>query len=239
MNRPMKRNALHITIMTVLLGLMPTVLSAQIGAPRKEFAIGGGIGANTSNVSFTPSIRQQFYLGNTFGFTARYTSEKFFFLVCGAQMECNFVQRGWNELIDDESGNEYQRRLNYIEVPFFAHLGIGREARGVQGFLNIGPQIGFLLNDQETYGGSEPWNPSHRPNNVTEQYGKPIERKFEYGISGGLGIEFKTGIGNFAVEGRYYFGLSDIFYSTKKDFFSRSASSSISAKVSYMFSLTH
>ncbi len=212
--------------------------AAQIGKPRKEFAVGGSAGAVHSNISFVPSIRQQFNLGKTFGATVRYTSEKFFFLICGAQMEVNYVDRGWKELIEDGSENEYRRSLSYIEIPFYAHLGIGREARGAQGFLNIGPQIGFLLNSTEHYGGKEPWDISHRPNNVIEQYGKDIERKFEYGISGGLGVEFKTGAGNFILEGRYYFGLSDIFNNSKKDFFARSANNTIYLKVAYMIDLT-
>lgn len=233
----MKRIAL-ITLIFCCLATVSSQVSGQIGKPRKEFAIGGNIGAVTSNVSFSPKIRQQFYLGSTFGATARYTSEKYFFLVCGAQVEANFVERGWKELIEDGTGNEYCRRMTYVEIPFFAHLGIGREARGVQGFLNIGPQIGFLLNDKEEYGGQEPWDISHRPNNITVQYGKELERKFEYGICGGVGMEIKSGIGNFSIEGRYYFGLHDIFGNGKKDFFGRSASTTIYAKITYMINIT-
>lgn len=212
--------------------------AGQIGKPRKEFAIGANAGAVHSSVSFVPSIRQQFNLGKTFGATARYTSEKFFFLICGAQMEVNYVDRGWNELIEDGTGNEYKRHLSYLEIPFYAHLGVGREARGAQGFLNIGPQIGFLLDSSEQYGGQEPWDITHRPNNVIEQYGKDIEHSFEYGISGGLGVEIKTGAGNFILEGRYYFGLSDLFYNSKKDFFARSANNTIYVKVAYMIDLS-
>ncbi len=226
-------------ILLLFLTFLPALTAAQVGSPRKELAVGGNFGFDHSSISFTPSIRQKFNMGTTFGATVRYTSEKYFFLICGAQLETNYVERGWKEDIDDGSGNEFNRRLSYLEIPFFAHLGIGREARGVQGFLNIGPQIGFLMNDKENYGGQEPWDISNRPNNITNQYGKPIDRKFEYGIAGGLGLELKTGIGNFILEGRYYFGLSDIFYNSKKDYFSRSASSSIYVKAAYMISLTH
>lgn len=226
----------HFAILFIL-SAFTAGMSAQVGSPRRTIAIGGSAGATAANVSFTPKIKQQLYLGNTIGAVARYTSEKYFFLVCAAQLEVNLADRGWKELIEDGSGNEFCRRLTYLEIPFFAHLGIGREARGMQCFLNLGPQIGLLLNDSEHYGGAEPWDISKRPNNVTVQYGKALDHKFEYGITGGLGLEFKTGIGNFAVEGRYYFGLSDIFGNTKSDYFGRSANTTIYAKIAYMVEL--
>ena len=223
------------TLFILLVSVLPS--RAQVGLHRNTFAFGGNIGIDHSQISVSPKIKQGMYLGKTFGITARYTSEKYFFLICAAQIEANFVERGWREEIEDGTGNEYNRRLTYVEIPFFAHLGIGREARGVQGFINLGPQIGFLIRDKENYGGMEPWDPSKRPNNVNVQYGKEIDHKLEYGITGGLGIELKTAIGNFIIEGRYYFGLSDIFGNTKTDYFGRSANTSIYAKVAYMFEI--
>jgi outer membrane protein assembly factor BamD len=74
--------------------------------------------------------------------------------------------------------------------------------------------------------------------NITvEQHGKAIDNKFDYGIAGGAGIELRTKAGNFIVEGRYYYALSDFYGSTKKDFFSRSAHGVITAKVTYLFDL--
>lgn len=212
-------------------------LHAQVGQPRSRYEVGGSLGMTNSTVNFSPSIKQDLNLGYTGGLTMRYTSEKYFFLICAAQLEANFVQRGWNELIEDGSGNQYYRTLNYVEIPFLTHLGFGREARGIQGFVNLGPQVGFLINEKEHYGGALPWDTSNRANNVTEQYGKPVEKKLEYGIAGGGGFEIKTGIGSLSFEGRYFYGLSDIFNNTKRDYFGRSANTSIYAKITYMFEL--
>ncbi|EJW94132.1 hypothetical protein EVA_17762, partial [gut metagenome] len=41
----------------------------------------------------------------------------------------------------------------------------------------------------------------------------------------------RTKVGNFLLEGRYYYALSDFYNSTKKDFFSRSAHGAIVAKL--------
>ena len=141
------------------------------------------------------------------GVTMRYMSEKYFKMMCGVQMEINYSQRGWSEKIEDGSGNTYSRTMNYVEIPLLAHLAFGKDAlnRGVKFFINAGPQIGFFLSDKEEM--SDNWDTSQRPNGVTEQYGKAVENKFDYGIAAGAGLELSTGIGHFLLEGRYYMGL--------------------------------
>jgi hypothetical protein len=220
--------------------LLSTSLFAQVGELRSNLAVGFNGGYNLSKVDFSPTIKQNLHPGLTGGFTLRYTSEKYFALICAAQLEVNFAQRGWNELIDDGSNNTYSRTTNYIEVPFFAHLGWGKEERGLQFFINAGPQLGLYLSDNEHYGFTKeyPWDVTHRPNGITEQYGKQVENTFEYGIAGGAGLELKTRIGNFIIEGRYFFGLSDMFGNSKADPFGRSANTTITGKISYLIDIT-
>ena len=213
---------------------------AQVGELRSNLAVGLNGGYNLSRVDFSPTIKQNLQPGLTGGFTLRYTTEKYFSLICAAQLEFNFAQRGWNEMIEDGTNNTYKRTTNYVEIPFFAHLGWGEEEHGVQFFVNAGPQLGLFLNDTEYYGYSEeyPWNDNYRPNNITEQYGKKVENLLEYGIAGGLGMELKTNIGNFIIEGRYFFGLSDMFGNSKADPFGRSANTTITGKISYLIDIT-
>ena len=220
-----------------LTALTITSATAQVGDPRNMLSIGVSGGMGTSQVSFIPSIKQTLSLGPTFGVSIRHISEKYFFLICGTQLECNIASRGWTELIEDGSGNEYTRVLNYIEVPFLAHVGFGREYRGFQGHINLGPQVGYLLNEHEIKSDPETWDISNRPNQVTYQYGREIENKLDYGITASLGIEMRTGLGNFGIEGRYYFGLGNIYGITKKDYFGRCANSTISVRATYSFNL--
>lgn len=226
-------------ISTLLITLTLTALTAkaQVGDPRNMLSIGFSGGMGTSRVSFVPTIKQTLCLGPTMGVSIRHISEKYFFLICGIQTEFNYARRGWTELIEDGSGNEYTRYADYLEIPFLAHIGFGREIRGFQGHINLGPQIGYLINEREIYGGQKPWDTSKRPNNVTEQYGKAIENKFDYGITASVGIEMRTGSGNFGLEGRYYFGLGNIYGITKKDYFGRCANSTISVRATYSFNL--
>lgn len=209
---------------------------AQLQDQRHNLAIGINGGVNLSSVSFEPSIKEKTFLTPSFGVTIRYISERYLKMFCGIQAEINYSQRGWKENIDDGTGDTYQRSMNYVEVPLMAHLAFGKDkGYGTRFVLNLGPQIGYLLGESEKK--SEAWHPNERPSGVIWQYGKMAESKFDYGIVGGVGIEARTGIGNFLLEARYYFGLSDFYHSTKKDPFSRSAHSYIAGRLTYLFDL--
>lgn len=225
-----------IIVLTILLCLCAQSAKAQLQDERHNFSIGINGGVNLSNVSFEPRIKQGKLIGPSAGLTARYISEKYFKMICGIQAEINYSQRGWKENIDDGSGDTYQRTMNYLEIPLLAHLAFGKDqGNGARFIINLGPQIGFLLNEQETRSAS--WNTENRPNGTTGQYGKFADNKFDYGIVGGGGLEIRTGIGHFLLEARYYFGLSDFYNSTKKDYFSRSAHSYIGGRLTYLFDL--
>lgn len=209
---------------------------AQLQDQRHNLAIGINGGVNLSSVSFEPSIKEKTFLTPSFGVTIRYISERYLKMFCGIQAEINYSQRGWKENIDDGTGDTYQRSMNYVEVPLMAHLAFGKDkGYGARFVLNLGPQIGYLLGESEKK--SEAWHPNERPSGVIWQYGKMAESKFDYGIVGGVGIEARTGIGNFLLEARYHFGLSDFYHSTKKDPFSRSAHSYIAGRLTYLFDL--
>lgn len=211
---------------------------AQLGEERHNLSIGVNGGLNMSKVSFEPTIKQQSKNGMAMGLMVRYMSEKYFKMMCGIQAEINYSQRGWNEKIEDGSNNTYDRTMNYLEIPLLAHLAFGKDAtnKGVQFFINMGPQIAFFLNETENM--SDQWDTSARPNGTVQQYGKLTENKFDYGILGGAGLEFNTAIGHFLLEGRYYYGLADFYKSTKKDEFGRSGHSYMGVRLTYLFDIT-
>lgn len=226
----------HIIILLALATALTLPLHAQVGEQRHNFALGINGGINLNSVSFTPSVQQQNLMGITGGITARYISEKYFKMICGAQLEINFSQHGWSEHYQDYPTLGYTRTMNYVEIPFLAHLAFGKE-RGVQFFIHAGPQIAFLLSNSHTIEGD--WESvSSSTNIVTEQHDKPIDNTFDYGITGGAGLEIRTKAGNFIVEGRYYYALSDFYNSTTSDYFSRSAHGTITAKITYLFDIS-
>lgn len=225
-------NYKHIIIFLLLCVSIPA--AAQLGEERRNWAVGINGGVNFNNISFIPKIKQNMPMGITGGVTARYISEKYFAMICGIQAELNYSQRGWEEKIEDNT-NTYSRTMNYLELPILAHLAFGKD-RGAQFFLNLGPQLGFMICEKENK--SSDWDTSTRPNGVEQQYGLMTQKRFDYGIVGGGGLEIRTGAGNFLLEGRYYFGLADFFNSTKKDPFEKSAHTTISARLTYLFDIT-
>ncbi len=232
----MKQKLYIVCLLIAVWGFNVPPLRAQLQDQRHNFAVGVNGGVNISSVSFDPKFKQSNAIFPEIGVTARFVSEKYFKMICGIQAELNFSQRGWKEKIEDESGDTYQRAMSYLELPLLAHLAFGKDkGNGVRFVLNLGPQVSFLIAEKEKMSAS--WHPEQRPNGVNVQYGKMADRKFDYGIVGGGGLEVRTGIGHFIVEARYYFGLSDFYNSTKKDYFSRSAHSCIGAKLTYLFDL--
>ena len=193
---------------TLLLTGLVFPATAQIGEPRSNFSVGVNGGVNLNSASFTPTIKQNSLMGITGGLTARYISEKYFAMICGAQVELNISQRGWDELfeMEDENGQTikvpgktYTRKMTYVDIPFLAHLAFGRE-RGLQFFVHAGPQIGFLIGESETIEGIDMNTLSNTQKAI---YGVKIQNKFDYGITGGGGVELRTKkAGSFLVEGR-------------------------------------
>ena len=216
----------------LLAGTCALPASAQIGEQRHNFSVGINGGINLNSVSFSPRVRQNNLMGINGGVTARYISEKYFSMICGAQIELNFSQHGWDEFYEDYPELQYTRKMNYLEIPFLAHLAFGKD-RGLQFFVHAGPQIGFFLGDSYTISGD--WD--NYPGLTVEQHDKAVDNRFDYGITGGAGVELRTKAGNFLVEGRYYYALSDFYNSTKKDYFSLSAHGVITAKITYLFDL--
>lgn len=223
---------------------------AQIGEHRSDFAIGGSAGYVLSNVGFTPKVPQKMMPGLTGGLTVRYTCEKYFSSICAIVGELNYVQMGWKEeiltpedqpVINQFSGEAeaYERQMTYLQVPVFARLGWGRERKGFQFFFQVGPQFGLFLNDKTTSNFDlTNYNASARTSVVVAQDTMAVERKFDYGIAGGIGLEFSNPhLGHFLLEGRYYYGLGDIYGNSKRDYFARSNHSNIIVKLTYLFDI--
>ena len=244
-----------------LLGLA-SPLHAQIGEYRNELAIGVNGGVSMSSVSFLPEVPQGQLIGPTVGLTVRYTGEKYFNSICTVVAEVNYARMGWKERIwdgDDQPvinqatglAEDYQRQLGYLQVPFFARLGWGRERRGLQGYFQVGPQVAYMLSEK-TKANFDLDHPNYygRISNISgpdievdgtvyhysNMYHMAVENKFDYGIAAGAGLELSVPrVGHFLVEGRFYYGLGNIYGNTKRDYFAKSNFQNIVIKASYLF----
>jgi len=227
-----------------------SALRAQVGEHRDELAIGVNGGYIMSQVGFTPEVPQDMHTGLTGGLSVRYTSEKYFKSICAIVAELNFAQVGWKESIltpDDAPvinpgtgiAEAYERNLTYLQIPVFARMGWGRERKGIQVFAQAGPQVGFFLgeNTKSNFPLKQP-NLTDRTSKIVAQDSMGVERKVDYGITAGAGIEFSiNNVGHFMLEGRYYYGLGDIFGNSKRDYFGRSNLTNIVIKMTYLFDI--
>jgi len=242
----------------IIIAVLTSALSAkgQVGEHRSVLSVGVNGGYVMSNLSFVPTVKQGFHGGMTGGLTVKYTCEKYFKSICSLVAELNYAQIGWKEKILDinddpvlNSNGEalsYQRTLNYVQLPVFANLAWGKEDKGLQFFFQIGPQLGLFLSESyksnfvsgdlgsdmtiEGYSG--------RVSNVVAQDSMSVENTFDYGIAGGAGVQLSIPkVGRFLLEGRYYYGLGNIYGDSKRDYFSRSNFGNIVIKVTYLFDL--
>lgn len=244
-------NIKHIIAVVALSFCSLTTVQAQIGEHRSDFAIGANGGYVLSKVGFTPTVQQKQHGGITGGVSLRYVCEKYFKTICSVYAEVNYAKVGWTEDILDIENNavlisgtgealKYQRDITYIQIPVFAHLAWGREERGFNFFVNLGPQIGIYLNESTTTNFDETTpTENDRVSNITAQYDMPVEKKLDYGIAAGAGVEYSIPkVGHFLLEGRYYYGLGNIYGSSKKDYFGKSNFGQIVVKASYLFDIT-
>jgi hypothetical protein len=226
---------------------------AQVGEYRTDLAIGGSAGYVMSNVGFVPDVPQKMLGGVTAGFSVRYTCEKYFSSICSIVGEVNITQAGWKEDILDADSNpvyyaddvnktsplSYERRITYLQIPFMARLGWGRERKGFQAFFQAGPQIGVYLGEStKTNVLLGHGTANQRASQVVAQDTLAVQNKFDYGIAAGGGIELSfPKVGHFILEGRYYYGLGNIFKNSKSDYFGKSNYGQIVIKATYLFDI--
>jgi len=208
---------------------------------KKELNIGVGAGPTFSSSSLNIMNSRTTIDTKTLtqfhgGVSVRYITEKHFGLIG----ELNYSQMGWQDKFDDvyvaegKEAPKYKRTLNYLEIPLLSHIYFGSDK--ARFFMNLGPKISFLLSEKESDNNAL----KDYINNISEglkplvqHYYKDAENKIDYGITAGMGFELRTKAGYFTLEGRYYFGLADIFKSQKGEDFSRSANRVMSVRLTY------
>ena len=241
------RKVLILLLLSTSLGV-----SAQVGEYRRDFAVGVNGGYVMSNINFMPEVPQKMLGGMTAGVSMRYTCEKYF------KRKENILTMQDQPVplhTDPSQSLRYTRNMNYIQIPLMARLGWGRERNGLQFFFQVGPQFGLFLSEK-TDANFDITDPAFDPKIKNNDFGKDykygnlrashvvaqdsmaVENKFDYGVAVGAGVEFSNRhVGHFLVEGRYYYGLGNIYGNTKRDHFGRSNFGNIVIKFTYLFDI--
>lgn len=218
-------------IITAFLALLATAQTHYEGT----IAVGGKAGASLSRVNFNPSVEQTMLPGMTAGVMFRYVEEKNFGLIA----ELNLTQRGWKENFE-ESDYRYSHRFSYLELPIMTHIFFGNQR--VKGFFNLGPELNVMLgnsiNSNFSYEEADGLDYFIDDTRHIEQMTMKVNNRFDYGICGGAGMEINLNPKHsLLLEGRFYYGLTDVFPNHKTDIFSSSNSMSITVTLGYFYRL--
>lgn len=199
---------------------------AQPRLRTPEIYVGVHGGVTASSVLFTPTvdnmtpIYQACVLGGNGGLVFRYGAHK----CCAIQIELNYQHRGWRETKGEDA---YSRELHYIELPLLMNLNFGNQR--CRGFLNLGPQIGYCVWDNNGDG-------TYLSNNKT-QY-KPIDHPFDWGIAGGIGVYYRSrNAGLYQIEARFNYSLGGIYGTGLTDYFAMASPIDLSINLAWMWEI--
>lgn len=214
-----------------------TLLFAASGQTHYEgtIAVGGKGGMTLSRVNFNPSVQQTMLPGMTAGAMFRYIEENHFGLVA----ELNLAQRGWKEAYDDVDYS-YSHRFTCLELPVMTHIYFGNNR--VKGFFNLGPELNLIIGDgiSSNFDYRNAASMEYFNTNVRhlEQMTMDVKNRLDYGICGGAGMELNLNRRHSVLlEGRFYYGLTDVFSSHKTDVFSSSNSMTVMVTLGYFYRL--
>lgn len=168
-----------------------------------QLSVGPRAAVNFSNAAFdSEGVNSGNRLGFAFGAAAEIgVSERF-----AIQPELLFSQSGFILKDEFELSDELvdlDVRYNYLQIPLLAKLKFGSGAAVFN--LFAGPHVGFGLGDitlkTKVMGEKETETQSWEDTGYT---------KFDFGVTGGIGVSFPVGQGKLGLDLRYQLGLSNL-----------------------------
>lgn len=185
--------------------------------------LGVHTGWNLCYTNFIPTIGQEIYAANNTGLVFRHVRDP----RVGLQLEVNFAHKGWIEKRDTVS--DYRRVMQTIDFPALAVFVFGK--RKVKLAFSIGPYLSYRRKETERLNLAD-------SSSFRSYYLKPLENKWEFGLMAGLGLEWHSRIGIFALRGSYHYGLSNLFPLNVPEFYyENSRMQMINAGILYMVNL--
>jgi hypothetical protein len=175
------------------------LLSSPIMALSQTF-LGLKGGYNLSLVDFSPNPEEaiDFATGISGGIILKIRNKK----NLGVQLELNYTEKGFTSE-NLETLETTTRKLNYIEFPFYSHLYFGQKKLKI--FVNAGGYLSYAFQSQleiEVNGISRNENYNFNPR---------VDNRFDFGVRGGAGVSYRIGNGEIHLDGRYSYGLGNIF----------------------------
>lgn len=188
--------------------------------------IGIRSGYNMSIVNFKPTKWERtFYrMGGDYGVTLKFYNMEYI----GFQAELNYIERGYR--LPVREWEFYLRNNRYIELPMYMQ---GRyQYKGTFLHLNLGCYGAYLLYATEGLNTTGEFVMEEIKLNVL------YDNRFDFGISGGVGLGHEFSWGVLQVDGRIFFGFPDLFDHTYEGMPRESRTYNESVSVSYYLNLS-
>lgn len=175
-----------------------------VGRLPAQSYIGVKLGGQLTTINYDEKAGQQAYemdqkIGYTGGVVFQHFANKNFAL----QVELSFVQKGWKTALDTLFNTQYERSINYLNIPFLTHFSFGSENTKL--FMQLGFFTGYALTSTELLintAGSEKRKYVFDPDR---------DNRIEYGLQGGGGFKRHFGFGTLQVEGNFIFTLNSVY----------------------------
>ena len=206
----------------ILAGIAGAVVAQKPNIPAKKY-LGINFGYGMSGVMFQPDLKQTSYAGSySGGLSFKYVGEKYM----AFQAELNYTQRGYKK---PEIGDSiYTRTYNSIMLPMMAQGNVTYKRVSV--LLNLGCYASYMLNSKDQI----------KTKGITYkndyEFFLKRDRRYEFGVLGGIGLGLKFNPIMLQVESRYYYGLTNLYnpdYTNNRPYGSRQFQLQFSAALFY------
>lgn len=176
------------TLLTVLTVMASSALMAQ-SSPNPTARVGIKAGLNASNL-YIDDVNDE---NARFGFNGGLYGQIFSTEAFAIQPELLFSTKGSQADYGGIINSTVRFNLNYLDLPVLAVFKLGPSAE-----IHFGPYLSYLLSANIDYSGNF--------GNGTDRIDRDQLKTFDYGLSGGLGLNF----GPMQVGARYNYGLVEI-----------------------------
>ncbi|TCN72096.1 outer membrane protein with beta-barrel domain [Acetobacteroides hydrogenigenes] len=206
----------------LIAGIAATAAAQKPSKPAKKY-VGINVGYGIAGIMFQPDLKQTSYAGSySGGLSFKYMAEKYM----AFQAELNYTHRGYKK---PEIGDSiYTRTYNSIMLPIMAQGNVSYKRVSV--LLNLGAYASYMIDSKDQIK-----NKGITYKNDYDFFLKR-DRRYEFGVLGGVGLGFKLDPITIQVESRYYYGLTNLYnpdYTNNRPYGSRLYQLQFSAAILY------
>jgi hypothetical protein len=207
----------------LLAGIAGAAMAQKSNLPvNKYFGINFGYGV--AGVMFQPDLKQTSYSGSySGGLSFKYVGEKYM----AFQAELNYTHRGYKMTVDNS--NIPSRTYNSVILPIMAQGNVTYKSISV--LVNLGCYASYMLNSEYQTNAT-----NGTINSYDYEFFLKRDRRYEFGVLGGVGLGLKLNPILLQVESRYYYGLTNIYnpdYTNNRPYGSRQFQLQFSAALFY------